>query len=192
MTHRTASHKVLAMACIAVLLSGCYGPFNLTQRLHRWNGQTGGRWTNELVFLVFVYVPVYGIAMLADGLVFNSVEFWTGDNPVDPPHAAGPATKTIAQGDQTVVLERQDVAGGRQMTIQVREGDAVVSQHSLEATLDGPTVVKNADGEVLGSAETLADGSLVLRNADGQEQQRYSARQIDRLAKKFSAASATP
>jgi hypothetical protein len=71
--------------CAAMLTASCYGPFNLTRRVHHWNGEVGGKWAQEGVFLVFIILPVYGIATLADAVIFNSVEFWTGDNPIDPP-----------------------------------------------------------------------------------------------------------
>jgi hypothetical protein len=37
---------------------------------------------NELVFLAFNIVPVYGVAYMADALVINSIEFWSGTNPM--------------------------------------------------------------------------------------------------------------
>ena len=35
-----------------------------------------------MVFLAFHIVPVYEVAYLADILVLNSIEFWSGSNPV--------------------------------------------------------------------------------------------------------------
>ena len=37
---------------------------------------------NELFFLACIVVPVYGICYLADALVINSIEFWSGSNPM--------------------------------------------------------------------------------------------------------------
>ena len=73
------------MLAAALLVSGCYGPFNLTRRLYRWNGQVGTKWENEFVFLLLGLAPVYSLAVAGDAVVFNSMEFWTGNNPVDPP-----------------------------------------------------------------------------------------------------------
>jgi len=72
---------------IGVLLAtGCYGPFNLTRKLHHWNGTvTDNRWANEGIFLGAVILPVYAISAIADAIVFNSVEFWTGKNWVSAP-----------------------------------------------------------------------------------------------------------
>jgi hypothetical protein len=45
----------------------------------------------EGVFLLLVILPVYEFSLLIDGLLLNSIEFWTGDKPVkeryDWPHA---------------------------------------------------------------------------------------------------------
>ena len=76
----------IGMAAMALAASGCYGPFNLTRRLYNWNGQVSpGRWEKEFVFIVLAYIPVYGLAIAGDAIVFNSMEFWTGNNPVEPP-----------------------------------------------------------------------------------------------------------
>jgi hypothetical protein len=50
--------------------------------LYSWNQTVGGKWVNELVFLVLLVVPVYEISFFIDGIILNSIEFWTGSNPV--------------------------------------------------------------------------------------------------------------
>jgi hypothetical protein len=39
------------------------------------------------------FIPVYELALLCDGVVFNSIEFWGGKNPIDPPAAFTPQDK---------------------------------------------------------------------------------------------------
>ena len=75
----------LGMLALALFLSGCYGPFNLTRRLYQWNGQVQGKWEKEFMFLLLAWAPVYGLTVAGDAIVFNSMEFWTGKNPVDSP-----------------------------------------------------------------------------------------------------------
>jgi hypothetical protein len=36
---------------------------------------------------VLTIIPVYGIAYLGDIIIFNSIEFWGGENPISPPPA---------------------------------------------------------------------------------------------------------
>ena len=70
------------LTLVAVVLSGsllfssCVGSFSLFNRLSSWNQSVGNKFVNELVFLAFNIVPVYGVAYLADALVINSIEFW--------------------------------------------------------------------------------------------------------------------
>ena len=76
------------LTLVAVVLSGsllfssCVGSFSLFNRLSSWNQSVGNKFVNELVFLAFNIVPVYGVAYLADALVINSIEFWSGSNPM--------------------------------------------------------------------------------------------------------------
>ena len=80
--------KKSKLTLVAVVLSGsllfssCVGSFGLFNRLSSWNQGVGNKFVNELVFLAFNIVPVYGVAYLADALVINSIEFWSGNNPL--------------------------------------------------------------------------------------------------------------
>lgn len=51
-------------------------------KLVNWNQNLSNKFVNELVFLAFNIVPVYGICYLADAVVINSIEFWSGSNPI--------------------------------------------------------------------------------------------------------------
>lgn len=64
------------------LFSSCIGSFNLTNKVLGWNKEIDSKFVNELVFIAFHIVPVYEITVLADILVTNSIEFWSGKNPV--------------------------------------------------------------------------------------------------------------
>lgn len=68
--------------CSSVLFTSCIGSFGLTNKLLSWNKTIDNKFVNELVFIAFWIVPVYEISALADVLVINSIEFWSGDNPV--------------------------------------------------------------------------------------------------------------
>lgn len=78
------SAALVGALMLGSLTAGCYGPFQLTKNLHNWNGKVDGKWAQEGVFLVMVIVPVYGICMLGDALIFNSIQFWGGENPIKP------------------------------------------------------------------------------------------------------------
>lgn len=65
-----------------ILLSSCIGSFGLTNKVKDWNESLGNKFVNELVFVCMHIVPVYPIAIFADAVVLNSIEFWTGENPM--------------------------------------------------------------------------------------------------------------
>ncbi len=77
--------KVIAFTMIlsgSVVLSSCVGSFSLFNRLVAWNQNVNDKFVNEVVFLALNIVPVYGVCYVADALVINSIEFWTGTNPM--------------------------------------------------------------------------------------------------------------
>jgi hypothetical protein len=39
------------------------------------------------VFLGMTFIPIYGIALWADIIVLNTIEYWSGNNPVEDPGA---------------------------------------------------------------------------------------------------------
>lgn len=72
---------VLALAG-SLFMTSCIGSFQLTNKLLNWNRTIGNKFVNELVFVAFWILPVYEVSGLADLLVLNSIEFWSGTNPV--------------------------------------------------------------------------------------------------------------
>lgn len=66
----------------SMLCTSCIGSFALTNKLLSWNNQIGNKFLNELVFFAFWVIPVYEVTSAADLLVLNSVEFWSGTNPI--------------------------------------------------------------------------------------------------------------
>lgn len=78
----------LTLAC-SLSLSSCIGSFALTNKVLSWNNQVGNKFVNELVFFAFWILPVYEVTGIADLLVINSIEFWSGNNPLTA------STKTV-------------------------------------------------------------------------------------------------
>lgn len=76
--------KATMFFLIAALMfnTACYGPFNLTKKLYDWNGTVGSKFTNALVFFAFLVIPVYDVTLFIDGVILNTIEFWSGTNPV--------------------------------------------------------------------------------------------------------------
>lgn len=79
--------KIIPVALVltlsgSMLFTSCIGKFALTNKVLTWNKTVGNKFVNELVFVAFCILPVYEVTALADLLVINSIEFWSGDNPV--------------------------------------------------------------------------------------------------------------
>ncbi|MDP3702966.1 MAG: DUF3332 family protein [Candidatus Omnitrophota bacterium] len=180
-THR----GVAVLLAAGVLISGCYGPFNLTRRLYQWNGQVGDKWEKELVFLLLVALPVYQLTTFGDAVVFNSMEFWTGRNPVDPPGSRKSAlpssqTKRLVRGDQEVLLTYASTPAGANLLIeQFRRGQGVGGFRVEQR--NGRTAGYDDDGRLLFTAATRTEGGIVIHDGSGQQVALYSAEQVQQF-----------
>ena len=95
---------LISTMCLSLTLPSCIGSFTLTNKLLSWNRQISDKFVNELVFFAFWILPVYEVPTLADLLVINSIEFWSGENPV----ASG---KKIIDGNDGKYLVESDRKG---------------------------------------------------------------------------------
>ena len=80
--------KSLGLALAAGLFAtSCFGPFHAVRQVHAWNDDVStNKWAKEGMFLVLTIIPVYSVAALGDVLIFNSIQFWGGENPIDAPN----------------------------------------------------------------------------------------------------------
>jgi len=85
-TTRTGRTIITAgMLAVMLIFTSCFGPFNATARLKTWNREIENRWAGEGVYVLFSAAWIYRVFFIADAFIFNSIEFWGGDNPVEPP-----------------------------------------------------------------------------------------------------------
>lgn len=94
------------LAAGMIVLSGCYGSNACFEKLHKWNGTLGNKWLNSIVHFILNIFGVYWICLgLVDGLVLNTVEFWTGSNPL----ASGDSYyEQDAQGNSIAAVKNAD------------------------------------------------------------------------------------
>jgi len=73
--HFSVAALILATSFFA---SSCVGSFGLFNKLAQWNkSATSSKFLNEIIFIIIS--PAYAVCSLADVVVFNSIEFWTGN-----------------------------------------------------------------------------------------------------------------
>jgi hypothetical protein len=99
MKKKYLSVALVLTLCGSMLTTSCVGNFALSNKILAWNKTVGNKFVNELVFFAFWVVPVYEISLFADVVVFNSIEFWSGNNPI----AAG--TKVIDGQDGRYIVK---------------------------------------------------------------------------------------
>ncbi|MCK6547164.1 DUF3332 domain-containing protein [Myxococcota bacterium] len=180
---RFRAKRVVASLCVVGFLgatnAGCFGNFAATRALWTWNkGVSGNKFLQWLVFLALVIVPVYELFGLADVLVINSLEFWTGSNPVGMNGAAETERWVTISPTQKLHLVRN--ADGS-MIAEVVEDGRVVNVRTFVATEDGFEVT-NELGAVVVRVKQLADGSVEISGQDGQPIAVASSSDVQSLA----------
>lgn len=135
--------KFLSVAVVlalsgSMLFTSCIGSFQLTNKLLDWNRGIGAKFVNELVFVAFWILPVYEVSALADVLVLNSIEFWSGENPV-------------AEGTRVI-----EGAEGKYLVACDGKGYTITSQN------DGSTVRLDFDDDSQSWSATVGEDTYTL------------------------------
>ena len=152
--------KITAICAIlsgSLLFSSCIGSFGLWSQLKDWNQSLGNRFVNEIVFLAFHIVPVYEVAYLADVIVLNSIEFWSGSNPV-----AEVGTVKTVKGENGEYLVRTN-ADGYTITKKGEEGQSVDLVYNQE-NRTWNAVYEDKSYELITMNE---DGTITFKQKDG-------------------------
>lgn len=91
------SVKLASAVFVASVLSGCVGSNAVTEKVMEVNvGAVDNRYARA--GLNMLMAPVYGIAISVDYLVVNSMEFWTGENPISgKPHIFDAEVDTLIE-----------------------------------------------------------------------------------------------
>ena len=151
-------NRIIASILLLATLTtpSCIGSFSLTNRMLNWNRNIDNKFINELVFFAFWVLPVYEVCGLADILVLNSIEFWSGNNPVDV--AAG---DRIVEGSDGRYIVRPDASGYD--IISMNDGSVM----RLDFDADSRAWSVNIDGESLVLFAFVDDSHIKLPAADG-------------------------
>ncbi len=166
--------NIVSSILIAVLLTtafGCYGSFQLINKVYKFNGGLGSKFVNELGFLVMVIVPVYGVAGFVDAVVLNTIEFWTGTNPM----AQNNGTRTISLPEGNLTMNNTDGTYEFKQVVNGKVECVRVETHS------GVTVAYDQSGKILARSERNADGGVTVLDASGVTVSSLSKTQVESM-----------
>jgi hypothetical protein len=102
------------MVILLVNVAGCYGSFALTKKVYEWNGTVGDKWVNSAVMWVLMWIPVYSATTFIDFVILNTVEFWTGSNPM-----------TMKAGEQKIQYATND---GKTFKMEMTQNNMTITQ----------------------------------------------------------------
>jgi hypothetical protein len=165
---------LVLVAAVGTLSAGCFGKFQLTRKLYDINQSIDEKYVRSAVTWLFV-IP-YAVTGLLDFIIFNVIEFWSGENPV----ASAPVTKVYAQGNGKTVLTLSRDGSETVAVIERYEGEKLVS--TLRVRDDGRGKVAAIETEAGRkvrevSAVAASDGSVdvTVATAAGTDTEKYAA-----------------
>ena len=140
----------LSAACVLLagsfLCSSCIGSFSLFNKYEKWQcNMTSNKYVNGIVG--FILQPIVGgICLFVDSVVLNTIEFWTGSNPM----AAG-QVKTVMGQD------------GRYYAIKTLKNGYEVNSPTGEKTL----FIHNDQNDSWSMTQNGITKEIIRFNADG-------------------------
>ena len=187
MKGKTLRKRIVAaivLGSFVTVTTACYGPFNLTRNVYQWNSNIKGssevseKWMKEFVFFGMVIIPVYMFSALLDAFIFNSIQFWTGSNPVKADDAGGDGgTRIVRLGGLTVTMAESDRG-----TAVTYERNGIVERRAIIETSETGYRLIDETGASLAEAEKGQDGSVTLLDHDCQVVKRWTSDQLLALA----------
>jgi hypothetical protein len=187
MKGKTLRNRIVAAIVVGSFLTvttACYGPFNLTRNVYHWNSNIKGssevneKWMKEFVFFGMIIIPVYMFSALLDAFIFNSIQFWSGSNPVKADDAGGDgATRVVRVGEVTVTMVERD----RGATVTYERNGIVERRAIIETNATGYRLIDET-GALLAEAEKGQDGSVTLLDRDCQVVRQWTSDQLLALA----------
>ena len=189
-----SARKWIRIAVVTVTLvsflsmtTACYGPFNLTHNLYKWNShlkgtkEVGAKWMRGLVFPLLI--PFYLLAAVGDAMAFNSIEFWGGENPVRSTREGEDGrTRVVRAGDRTMTLTFAE--DGNSAHVTYAKAGAVYKKADIIQAGSGYQLLDEL-GEPLYSAELSKDGGINLLDRDCQLVHTVSPEQLNIAASRL-------
>ncbi len=163
---------------IAVMLcfftTGCTGSFALTKKVYNWHRSNPDKWGDEIGFLICTLLPIYGISTFADAIVFNSIEFWTGENPVME-------TVQVKDGKDEALLAFNPQDQQLRIASSTGQGDSTI----IFERVDNMVYAKDGDGQVLYITALRPDGQFMVYDSNLELVKSFSPAEVEDLKAKY-------
>ena len=159
MKNRRLTHSVnrviavtLVGSSLLLATTGCFGSFATLNRVYTWNRTVDhNKWVQWGVFTAAIIVPVYPAAFFFDVVFNNSVEFWSGRNPMS---ADAGATRTV------------HTESGEDVSMRMRDDGAIDVSIRASSQPDTRLVVVPEGDSIAAYGD---DGALVARGTPATE-----------------------
>lgn len=166
--YRLMRSFIVFLLAFSILASGCYGSFALTRKLHQFNGTIEDRFARSLVTAGLVLIVYYWTG-LGDWIIFNSIEFWTGKNPISEEVINVPAKgkKKSSLGEDLYVQTLHRTDSGLETKIDSYREGSLVRSLTLHFQEDSPVVMADLLWVKMGisehyTAQQLSDGRVLV------------------------------
>ena len=158
---------------LAFVFTGCTGSFKVTKAVYHFHRSQKDKYVDEILFLGCAIFQIYTIAGLADAIVLNTIEFWTGRNPMV---SNGDAQNTIAQNGQDRVIMKYDAAKG---TVEVSPVGSNGKELIFSRTNEG-VVAMDRSGKILYTSVGDAHGGVTVFDANHQVVKYFTPGAVDK------------
>ena len=102
--------RVLIASALALLSTGCLGTGALGNKVREFNLEVvENRYGREAIFFGLQVIWIYRICAVLDLFVFNSIEFWSGKNPINGKNALADIPLSEAEKISLREVERAQV-----------------------------------------------------------------------------------
>ena len=100
---------LLSLTLVTVSVSSCFGKFSLTRKIYTWNGSVHeNKFVKTLVMWGLWLIPVYEVGGAVDILILNTIEFWSGNNPMAIKEGVKDIKRVTIEGTQYEITMSKD------------------------------------------------------------------------------------
>ncbi len=162
---------IAVVVASSIAVGGCIGSFSLTTKLYSWNEKaTDNKYVNTAILWVLGILPVYDATLFVDFVVLNTIEFWSGKNPMaftgpqnlEKVVTSNGKTVKVTMGNNAITVDRLDgAAPSREFSLRY---DPATSSYFMDDRHGLSTKVASLDKSMV----TLysPDGRITTRSLD--------------------------